>query len=290
MSLKQKKNILVLGAAGMLGNAIMRFFSENDDYEIYGSVRSINPSSLFPKHLYNKVIQGIDVENTDDLIKLFNQVRPDVVINCIGIVKQLSAAEDPLKAIPINSLLPHKLAKLCELSGSRFIHMSTDCIFSGKKGAYIESDQSDADDLYGRSKYLGEVDYQNAVTLRTSIIGHEMYGARSLVNWFLSQHGSVNGYVNAIFSGLPTVEVARVICDFVIPNSELVGLYHLSAEPINKFDLLSLISKTYGKDIEIIPNLDVCIDRSLDSTKFRNLTGYEPRSWPELIKYMHSFL
>ena len=167
--------------------------------------------------------------------------------------------------------------------------MSTDCVFSGLKGGYKESDFPDANDLYGRSKFLGEVDYPNAITLRTSIIGHELNGSRSLVDWFLSQSGSVSGYGKAIFSGLPTVEIAKIIRDFVIPNPHLHGVYHVSADPISKYELLKLLAIKYDKSIHIDLDNSVVIDRSLNSNKFRSLTGFKPAHWGKLIDTMHNF-
>lgn len=274
----------------MLGNAVLRFFAKNLEYEVHGTVR--NWSSV--RELQNMApsagfVSGVDVESLDSLTRMFATVQPDVVINCIGIVKQLADANDPLIALPINALLPHRLARLAQVAGARLVHMSTDCVFSGTKGNYVESDLPDAYDLYGRSKLLGEVDYPNAVTLRTSIIGHELTGNRSLIDWFLSQTTEVQGYKNAIFSGLPTVEIARIIHDHVIPNPDLHGLYHVSAEPINKFDLLSLVSKEYGKKIEIRQKDDFVIDRSLNSGRFRSATGFKPQPWVELIRRMHEF-
>jgi dTDP-4-dehydrorhamnose reductase len=283
------KRVLVIGASGMLGNAVLRLFSQSPGYEVFGSVRSSARLRQLPEDLQANIITGIDVENIDSLMHLVNTTHPNVVINCVGLVKQLAEAEDPLAAIPINSILPHRLARLCAVAGARFIHMSTDCVFSGSKGMYTESDVADAGDLYGRSKFLGEVDYPHAITLRTSIIGHELVGARSLVGWFLAQEGRVRGFKRAIFSGLPTVEIARVIRDYVIPNPKLHGLYHLSSTPINKFDLLKLIAATYSKSIDIIPDEQLVIDRSLDSSRFRQTTGFEPKSWPELISSMHNF-
>lgn len=281
--------VLVLGASGMLGNAVFRQFAESPKYEIFGSVRSSAALRLLPNDLHPSVIAGIDVENIDSLTHLFAVVHPDVVINCIGLVKQLAEADDPLIAIPINSLLPHRLARLCEVAGARLVHMGTDCVFSGEKGMYTEADAADAKDLYGRSKYLGEVDYPHAITLRTSIIGHELDGARSLIGWFLAQEGSVKGYRRAIFSGLPTVEIARVIRDHVISHPELHGIYHVSAEPINKFDLLTLVAQTYGKVIDITADDHLLTDRSLDSTRFRQATGFTPKPWPELVRSMREF-
>ena len=273
----------------MLGNAVLRLLTQSSGYQVFGSVRSTSARHLLPVDLHPNVISGVDVENIDSLTRLFAVVQPDVVINCIGIVKQLAEADDPLSAIPINALLPHRLARLCEVASARLIHMSTDCVFSGAKGNYTEADVADAKDLYGLSKYLGEVDYPHAITLRSSIIGHELDGTRSLIGWFLSQTGSVKGYKRAIFSGLPTVEIARVIRDLVIPDPELHGLYHVSSEPINKFDLLTLVEQTYGKTIEIIADDKLVIDRSLDSNRFRQATGFVPKPWAELIKLMRDF-
>lgn len=286
----KKKRVLVLGASGMLGSAVLRWFAQFADYEVFGSVRSLSSVRNLQGRVGNaQFVPGVDVDSLDSLTRLFATVRPDIVINCIGIVKQLSEADDPLIAIPINALLPHRLARLSEVAGARFVHMSTDCVFSGKKGNYLESDTPDAYDLYGRSKLLGEVDYPNAITLRTSIIGHELAGARSLIDWFLSQDNETKGYKNAVFSGFPTVEIARIIHEFVIPNQQLHGLYHLSAEPINKFALLGVVAKVYGKNIVIKPDETLVIDRSLNSERFRSTTGFRPEPWPELIKRMHSF-
>lgn len=289
MTANQKTRVLVLGVSGMLGNAVLRVFAESDVYSALGSARSIGVLRLLPPELREQVICGVDVENADSLMRLFAQARPDVVINCIGLVKQLAEADDPLAAIPLNALLPHRLARLCEVAGARLIHMSTDCVFAGTRGMYLEQDVSDAQDLYGRSKYLGEVDYPHAVTLRTSIIGHELNSAHGLVGWFLAQQGPAKGYARAIFSGLPTVELARVMRDFVVPNRKLRGLYHVSAEPINKFELLKLVAQAYGKAITITPDDKLVIDRSLDSSRFREITGYQPPAWPELVRRMHEF-
>lgn len=289
MITNQKTRVLVLGVSGMLGNAVLRFFAQSDDYLVVGSARSAAVLLLMPAELREQVICGVDVENTDSLMQLFAQARPDVVINCIGLVKQFAGANDPLAAIPINALLPHRLARLCDVAGARLIHISTDCVFAGTRGMYLEQDLSDAQDLYGRSKYLGEVDYPHAVTLRTSIIGHELSSAHGLVGWFLAQQGSVNGYTRAIFSGLPTVELARVMRDFVLPYPDLRGIYHVSAEPINKFELLKLVAQAYGKVIDITPDDKLVNDRSLDSSRFREITCYQPPAWLELVRRMHEF-
>jgi len=283
------KQVLVLGASGMLGNAIMRVFSQSAGFDVAGSVRSTAAVRLLPADVAAKLVVGYDVENQDHLLALFDRVRPSIVINCVGLVKQLAEADDPLRAIPLNALLPHRLARLCGVIGARLIHISTDCVFSGAKGGYSEADTCDAKDVYGRSKFLGEVDYPHAITLRTSIIGHELTGSSSLIGWFLAQQGSVKGYRKAIFSGLPTVEIARLIRDHVIPLPKIHGLYHVSAEPIDKYKLLTLVAEAYGKCIVIQPDDALVIDRSLDSCRFRQATGFEPAPWPELIRRMHEF-
>lgn len=281
--------ILVLGASGMLGNAMIRVLNEKTMWRVYGSVRSEGSKRFFHHDIAERLITGVDVEHHDSLLQALNKVRPDVVINCVGLIKQLADAEDPLQAIPINALLPHRLARMCELAGARLVHMSTDCVFSGSKGGYRESDPSDAKDLYGRTKYLGEVACPNAITLRTSIIGHELQSMHGLVGWFLSQQGQCNGYTRAIFSGLPTVALAQVVRDVVIPRSDLFGVYHVAAQPISKYDLLKLVADVYGKKIEITPSEKLVIDRSLNSNRFHDATGYQVPSWPELIKLMFKY-
>lgn len=285
----QPTRVLVLGASGMLGNAVFRLFAQSPSFLTMGSLRSTNLLRYLAKDLHDRVICGVDVENLDSLTGLFVKSRPDVVINCIGLVKQLAAADDPLVVIPVNALLPHRLARLCEVAGARLVHISTDCVFSGVKGMYTEADVSDAKDLYGRSKYIGEVDYPHAITLRTSIIGHELSGSQSLVGWFLAQQERVRGFRRAIFSGLPTVELALVIRDYVIPRPELHGLYHVSAKAINKYELLRLVANVYGKSVEIHPDDQLVIDRSLDSTLFCQATDYHPKEWSELIQLMYDF-
>jgi dTDP-4-dehydrorhamnose reductase len=273
----------------MLGNAVLRVFAADPKFEVFGSSRSRGLLDRLPQGLGERVLSGYDVESPDALNRLFAATRPQLVINCVGLVKQLSAANEVLDAVPLNTILPHRLAVLAQACGARLIQVSTDCVFSGKKGGYVEDDFADADDVYGRSKFLGEVDYPHAVTLRTSIIGHELDGGRSLIGWFLGQRGPVTGFTRAVFSGLPTVELARVMKDFVVPRPELRGLYHVSAAPIDKCSLLRLVASVYGRDTPIQPSDQPVIDRSLDSTRFRRATGYEPPGWPELVKSMHAF-
>lgn len=273
----------------MLGNAIFRVMYENHDWSVYGTVRSNYAPAVFSEAQKKQIVTGFDVLDHDALTKLFTKIRPDVVINCVGLIKQLADADDPLITLPINAMLPHRLANLCGLIGARLIHVSTDCVFAGTKGNYQETDISDAMDLYGKSKFIGEVDYPHAVTLRTSIIGHELNSANGLIGWFLTQEKTCKGFTRAIFSGLPTVVLARIMRDVVIPAHQLHGVYHVAAQPISKYDLLKLVAEVYGKTIEIIPDEKLVIDRSLNADKFNQATGYAPPSWRELIQAMHAY-
>jgi dTDP-4-dehydrorhamnose reductase len=267
---------------------MFQVFSETPQFQVFGSARSESARRHFPEQLQRQILCGVDVENQDALTRIFGLVRPDVVINCVGLVKQLADVDDPMYTIPINSLLPHRLSALCKVAGARLVHISTDCVFSGAKGGYVETDFPDANDLYGRSKLLGEVDAPHAFTVRTSIIGHELAGNRSLINWFLSQEGTTRGYSRAIFSGLPTVVLARVIRDVIIPRPDLHGVYHVAAAPISKLDLLQLVAAVYGKEITLVPDQGLVIDRSLDAGRFRAATGYIAPGWKEMIDAMYA--
>lgn len=281
--------LAVLGATGMLGNAMVRFFAREEGIEVVAATRSGDAQRHFASDLPVRFVGNVDAESPDSLAQLFAKTAPHVVVNCVGLVKQVADAKSVMAAVPINTLLPHRLARLCEAAGARLVHVSTDCVFSGEAGNYVESDRPDATDVYGLSKYLGEVYEPHTVTLRTSIIGHEFRGGLSLLEWFLAQEGRTKGFTRAIFSGMPTVELARIVRDHVLPRPELSGLYHVSAAPIAKYDLLSLIAAEYGKAIEIVPDDALVIDRSLDSGRFRAATGYASPNWPDLIREMRRF-
>lgn len=280
--------ILILGITGMLGHTLYIELSKKYPKKVYGTTRRKKGSIVkFFENFTENIIEGIDASNFKTMAQMIQKVKPDVIINCIGIIKQLDVSKKPIPSIQINSLLPHLLAEVCDINSVRLIHISTDCVFRGNKGKYNEEDISDANDLYGRSKYLGEVTYGNCLTIRTSIIGHELETKLSLVDWFLSQQGQVKGFTNAIFSGLPTVELIDVISSYILNNDSLVGLYHIASKPIDKYKLLQLIKKYYKKNIQIKPFDDFEIDRSLDSKKFMNLTGYCPPDWDDLINKMY---
>jgi len=280
--------ILILGASGMIGSAMFRVLSENKNWEVFGTLRREDAKSYFSPHLAQRLMTGVDIDKPDALVQVFSNLRLDVVINCIGLTKHHKEASEPDLAIPINALLPHRIAKLAAIAGARFIHVSTDCVFSGLKGAYVEEDFSDACDIYGKTKFLGEVTYPNTVTLRTSTIGHELCSAYGLLEWFLLQEVECTGFDRAIFSGLPSNVFAQVVRDFVIPSTDLTGLYQVGATPISKFELLRLIADIYGKSINIIRDNSFVVDRSFHSRKFHEITGYIAPSWADLVESMHA--
>ena len=273
----------------MLGHVVFRYVARCPGFDVHATVRTSLGARALPEELRPAVHPGVDAADFDSVLRVLADVRPDVVINCVGLIKQAATANDPLVAIPLNSVFPHRLQRSCEAAGTRLVHISTDCVFSGRTGGYRESDASDAYDLYGRSKYLGEVDAPNAVTLRTSIVGPEAVPGHGLLGWFLRTSGTVRGYTRAVFSGLPTIELSKVIVDRVLPNPELRGVYHVASDPIAKFDLISLFAKAYGHEVEIIPDDSVEVDRSLDGTQFRAATGYEAPAWPALVRGMRDF-
>lgn len=281
--------VLIIGANGMIGSTIFNYLYGNKDWSVFGTIRNNTHVACFQKIMAENLLSNIELNNQDILISTLQKVNPDVVINCAGLTKHKAEAENPLEILPVNGMLPHRLANCCELIGARLIHISTDCVFSGKKGNYKEDDFADANDLYGRSKVLGEKLSQNHLTLRISTIGHELNTKYGLLEWFLSQDRECQGFTKAIFSGFPTVVFAQILKEIILPNMDLTGLYHVASEPIAKYDLLKMIAHKYKKDIEIIPNDTAIIDRSLNNQRFYNATSYTAPSWPEMINKMYDY-
>lgn len=281
--------LLILGATGMLGNACLGYFGRHKFFDAIGTSRDGLASDYFQPDIGRLVCNKIDILNEETRDAIFESEHPDVVINCIGLVKQVAESDSPLHSIALNAMLPHQLALTCQKHNARLIHISTDCVFSGQKGApYLESDVADASDLYGRTKFLGEVsNNRSALTLRTSIIGNELRGSKSLLDWFLCQEGGCKGYTGAIYSGLPTIILMRVIEDLLLNHPDLFGLYHVSSSPISKFHLLGLISEIFNKKIDIIPSDDVIINRTLDCSKFEHITGFRAPEWKKMIEDMY---
>jgi dTDP-4-dehydrorhamnose reductase len=281
------KRILILGGAGMLGHKLCQLYRRN--FETWCTVRS-KPRGPEGFEIWDKdrTIAGVDAVDYDSVARAIAEVKPEVVINCIGIIKQLKAAKDPIVSLSINSLFPHRLAILCRAAGARMIHISTDCVFSGHKGMYTEDDVSDAEDLYGRTKFLGEAAYPGCLTIRTSIIGRELHSSSGLIDWFLSNRGGkVRGFRKAIYTGFTTNALAKIIADVICNHPELSGLWQVSSDPINKCDLLRLVNEIYRAGIEIEPDDAFLCDRSLNSTRFRAAVNFQPPTWPEMITEMH---
>lgn len=277
--------VLVLGAAGMLGHAVYRVLVSQKGLHVVGTVRDSASTDALPRGHLADLQACVLEEDTGPLRVLIRRCQPDAIINCIGVDGYAGAAQ----AVWVNAYFPHRLAELAGETGARLIHIGTDGVFSGRKGGYSEADTPDPEDFYGRSKLLGEVSQANCLTLRTSIIGPELGRGRRLLNWLLSQNGEVKGFRRAVFSGLTTAELASVIARHVLPRPDLHGILHVSADAISKYDLLSLIVAHYGMDISVVPDDTLVIDRSLDSSRFRNLTDYRPPQWPDMIARMREF-
>ena len=278
--------VLVLGGGGMLGHKLVHCWRDTFDTwtTLRGKFSDYGRFGIFDR---SKTIDSLSVLDTVALENAIAAVRPDVIFNAVGIVKQVPNAKNTVTTLLINSVLPHQLADIAQRHSARLIQISTDCVFEGTRGMYGEDDRPDATDLYGKSKNLGEVVDANCLTLRTSIIGRELTSAHGLLEWFLSNRGkTVKGYSNAIFSGFPTVVLADIISSLITDHRELSGLYHVSSDPINKFDLLRMVSSSFGVDIVVEPDEDFRIDRSLDSSRFRQATGFAPSPWSEMIRRM----
>jgi len=274
--------ILILGGSGMLGHRLWLNLSKT--FETWVTVRtSAAEFPDWPDLPKERVLPGVNALVFDQITRALAVVQPDIVINCIGLIKQMELSNDPLSSIQVNALLPHQIALICRTAGIRMIHISTDCVFSGKTGKYTETDESDAVDLYGRTKFLGEVAYPHTITLRTSIIGRELKNHLGLIDWFLAQKDSIRGFTNAVYTGFTTDELSRIITNHIIPRQDLHGLYHVSSEAITKYDLLMLVKEAFTHQVKIQPYPDFHCDRSLDSTHFRAKTGYAPPHWKKMI-------
>ena len=274
---------LVLGGAGMLGHRLWRELDRDLDAfaTVHGPAEDYAALSWFDPR---RLIPGVDVLSDADLDRAMSAARPDVVINAVGIVKQRRDTESATTAIATNALLPHRVADRCTAAGARLIHISTDCVFVGTKGAYTERDVADAHDLYGRSKLLGEVDRDGCLTIRTSMVGREIRTSRGLLEWFFSHRGEiVPGFSRARFSGLTTTELSRVIAAIVRRHPDLRGVWHVAGDPINKFDLLSIVNDAFGLGCVLRADESFVCDRTLDASRFMNATGYRPPSWAAMV-------
>lgn len=280
--------ILVFGANGMLGHKLYQSFSQR--FDVYGTIRgdfgTVLKYGIFDP---DRIIQNVEAFDRTSIKHAIETVKPDCVINAIGVIKQLPTSKDVIQTLSINSIFPHILAELSLEFGFRLITISTDCVFDGTKGKYSETDAPDARDLYGLSKLLGEITANGALTIRTSIIGRELETGHSIVEWFLhNRGGSVKGFTKAIYTGFPTVIFADILTDVIANRNDLTGVWHISSDPISKHDLLNLLDESYKTNITVEPSEAVVIDRSLDSSRFRSKTGFEPAPWKEMVAAMAS--
>jgi dTDP-4-dehydrorhamnose reductase len=283
--------VLILGGEGMLGHKVFQVLSRR--FETYATFRDAQGLwARFPMYMSAdpaRLLGGADAMDFHSVVRAMGRVRPDVVINCIGIIKQLKEASDPIISLTLNALFPHHLADLCAAAGARLFHMSTDCVFSGRRGDYAEDDVSDAEDLYGRTKFLGELNRPGCLTIRTSIIGRDFLKQSAFLEWFLSHRGGqVRGYKNALYTGLTTQVLARIMGDLVENYPDLSGLYQIASQPISKHDLLVKLREAMKLDIEITPYDDPPCDRSLSAARFLAATGYTIPGWDEMIAELAS--
>ena len=280
--------VIVLGAAGMLGHKLLQRLRTH--FEVAGTIREPEPNAELRRVLSDvKLYPEVAANNLPSLERAIDDWEAQVVLNCIGIVKQRAAATDPILSIAINSLFPHQLAQLTAARGAKLIHFSTDCVFSGRHGNYVEDDLPDPVDLYGRSKLLGELPTPGTLTLRMSVIGRELRGHLGLIDWFLSQRGRpVKGFAGALYTGLTTIATADLIAQLIRAHLTLEGVWHVSGDPISKFDLLQMVNRVYGLGWEIARDKAFLCDRRLDSPMFRRHIGWQPPSWEEMICSMHS--
>lgn len=273
---------LILGGDGMLGHQLYKRLRAAHEAKVTlrQELAAYHDCGLFDReHAY----AGVDVRRTETLLEVLADYHPAMVVNAVGIVKQRADAQESIASIEINALLPHRLAVLCRAMGARLIHLSTDCVFSGRSGNYREISLPDPEDLYDRSKLLGEVQDGHCMTLRTSMIGPELKRKTGLLEWFLAQNGTVKGYRNAIFSGFTTLEMSRIIERLAVEFPRAHGIYHVSSAPISKYELLLLVKRKLGLKVEIVPDDAFRCDRSLDSSRFRGEFGYTPPSWDNMI-------
>jgi dTDP-4-dehydrorhamnose reductase len=275
--------LLVLGGDGMLGHELLRQLAAEHDVRVTLR-RDLGAYTHLGLFTPANAVGGVDVRDRDALTAAFADFRPQAVVNAAAIVKQRPEAADPIASLEVNALFPHRLAALCRSAGARLVHLSTDCVFSGRRGGYREDDEPDPVDLYGRTKLLGEVDDGAALVLRTSIVGLELASRRGLVEWFLAQRGAVPGYRRARWSGLTTMEVARLVGWLLVRHPDLAGLWQVAAEPISKYELLSSLARALGRtDPRVEPDDQVVCDRSLHGERFAAATGYPAPSWDELV-------
>jgi dTDP-4-dehydrorhamnose reductase len=274
--------ILVIGGDGMLGHELLAGLSASHevtvtlrrDLSAYAHHGLFSPANAFA---------GVDVRSPERVLEVVADYRPQAIVNAAGIVKQRAEANRSIPSIEVNSLFPHRLAVIARAAGARLVHISTDCVFSGDRGGYRETDTPDPVDLYGRSKLLGEVDEEGSITLRTSMIGLELANRLSLVEWALAQAGPISGYRNVLYSGLTTMELTRVIEEIVVRHPALHGVWHVASAPISKYDLLEGLFRRIGRDGDVRAEDGVVSDRTMSGDAFEKATGYRVMGWDAML-------
>ncbi len=275
--------VLILGGTGMLGHKLwQRLGARFPDCQVTvrGKRADYARVGLFDDP---RVIESVDVTDAGRLINALDDAAPQVIVNCIAVTKRREAA-GPAASILLNAWLPHRLAEWTAAHGARLITVSTDCVFDGKKGGYTENDAPDAQDIYGRTKALGEVTYGNALTVRTSFIGRELEHGTELLEWFLAQNGNtVRGFRGALYTGISSLYCADLIGEIIERFPQLNGLYQVTSEVINKHDLLCLARTAFALDVKIEPDDTVAMRRNLDGARFRQATGLTTPSWSTMM-------
>jgi dTDP-4-dehydrorhamnose reductase len=276
--------ILILGVSGLIGHRLFKELS--DSFEVFGTLhQSKELYSDFIMFSTQNVIENVDVSEFDILKGVLNAVNPDVIINCVGITKRKAEINKPIDVLTINSVFPHKLANWAKISNKRVIHFSTDCVFDGKTGNYTEASLTTAEDVYGRTKALGEINYDHTLTIRSSFIGQELFGKTELLEWFLAQNGGkIKGYTKTFYSGVSTIFMARVIKNIIANFPKLSGLYNLAPDkPISKFELLSIANEAYKHNVEIIPDDTHIHFPTLNGSKLRHKINLIIPSWEKMM-------
>lgn len=276
--------IIILGVSGLIGHKLLQELSQ--DFEVFGTLHKLK-SQYGDLNLFsgNNIIENIDVKEFEILKGILNAVNPDVILNCVGITKRKSDINNPIDVISVNSVFPHLLADWAKKNYKRVIHFSTDCVFNGKEGNYTEKSLTNAEDIYGRTKAFGEINYAHTLTIRSSFIGQELFGKTELLEWFLAQKGStILGYKNTLYSGISTIFMSKVVREIILNYPNLSGLYNLASnKPISKYDLLCLAKNKFNVDVSILPNYDHIHTPTLNASKLNKEINLKVPSWEEMM-------
>jgi dTDP-4-dehydrorhamnose reductase len=276
--------ILILGATGLLGHKLWQRLPAQFPETFAAVRRSSDALGKFAMFSGNRVVEGIDALDFSNIEHVLNDIQPSVVVNTIGVTKRKESATDPVASIELNALLPHRLVRWAARNNARVINFGTDCVFSGRLGHYTEDSLTDAEDLYGRTKALGEIRGEHGLTIRSSFIGRELGGRTELLEWALANRGrTIRGFRRAMYSGVSTIFLTRVVGDIIERLPGMCGLYQLAGDTISKYDLIAMVNEVFRADISLVPDDSVGIDRTLDGTRFAKVTGLRVPPWRDLL-------